>query len=1111
MIELTSLNVNGLRTHRKLKQLKALLNSRNFDITFVQETHYVSAVDNWQEKFKGKSFWSGNSNVSAGVAIIFNEKIDPKIIKKQIDNNGRYIILSAELEKKKYTFVNVYCPDNPTARSIFLKDFVKTLEDFDIEENLVMGGDFNFVFNTEKERRGGPQAAYQRKGAKILGPFLENNLLVDAWLESHPDKPDAFTWSNKKGTIKSRIDKFYISDNLEIKSAQLYAVHFTDHKALCISILNDSKTRGTGYWKLNTNILTHPQYINKIENLWNLWKHKKDKMNIKRWWDLGKLKISEESIEYSKLMHRQHRRRVNNTQKKLNKLCQDREKNLSEIKETEDKLFCLCDDGAMGAAIRSKQRLAEQLEEPSAYFYQAEKIKKKKTEIEIDENIVYKHFQTRFEFNQFDLETAKKVLSSTSAKICESKNEKLEAKITKRELQKALSNTENNKSPGLDGIPYEFYRVFWDILGDDLTEVLNYCLETGALTDTQRKAVLSLLPKKGDLKDPKNWRPISLLNCDLKLLTKSLAARLVDVLPEIINDSQVCAIKGRQIHHHTTLIRNMITYAKQKKIPLYIVSFDQAKAFDQVSWDYMFLVLYHFGFPPTFVRYIETIYNGVQTTININGHLTPYFFVKRGVRQGCPLSLLLYIMVIETLNNHIQKNELVKGFSVSDKTVKTLFYSDDATCVLKDIQELKIVLEAFDDYCKASCAKLNLDKTIGIRVNAKDSDKPPIEINWNSPNNKILGIYFTPDYTSDMNKNWNEVEQKIKKQVDILSSRKLSLKGKALIANTLLLSKAWYVGRVFMPNKKITAKIMKLICAYIWKNKHEVVSRSDIIKPLKDGGLALLGLEQQCLALQVKDVCPDTESLANNMANAWFEGGNGPIPTYYKLIEKRLNEIDLKKEDFNGKTVKQIRTVIQKEQKKLKATHDAQATLNAQTRAFIDWEDLRRQNYNTFGSLKAANTFFLFQYNSLAVLKNVERWYRGKVKDVICPLCNKREETQIHLFKCDVWKPVWEKLIEMLQEMNSDVYLVEELVHCQEPKNRKVLNTFVFQAMHEIYKARNSFVFENKLIDAKIILERILENTKKFLTLRFTRYGPAFLKHFNGFILSSAGTLEFRF
>ena len=136
------------------------------------------------------------------------------------------------------------------------------------------------------------------------------------------------------------------------------------------------------------------------------------------------------------------------------------------------------------------------------------------------------------------------------------------------ECLESLKTMASNKSPGTDGLPAEFYKVFWDYVKPFLLNALNCSYTNGHLSITQRRGLITLVPKKNKPANLlKNWRPITLLNCDYKIAAKSIANRIKKVLPKIINNDQTGFLKNRTIGENIRLIDNIIKYASTKQIP----------------------------------------------------------------------------------------------------------------------------------------------------------------------------------------------------------------------------------------------------------------------------------------------------------------------------------------------------------------------------------------------------------------------------------------------------------------------------------------------------------------------------------------------------------------
>lgn len=194
------------------------------------------------------------------------------------------------------------------------------------------------------------------------------------------------------------------------------------------------------------------------------------------------------------------------------------------------------------------------------------------------------------------------------------------------ECHRALLGIAKRKSPGSDGLHMEFYARFWGVLGHDFVTVLNDCYYTGSLSLSQRRSIISLIFKKGDRLDPRNWHPISLLNVDYKLAAYVLAGRLLRVIHLVVAPNQTCGVPGRFITENVALLRDVVDYATLSNVPIAILSLDQEKAFDCVDWSFMRATLRKMGFAPSFIRWVELFYTNFQSAVSVNGYPIFLFF-----------------------------------------------------------------------------------------------------------------------------------------------------------------------------------------------------------------------------------------------------------------------------------------------------------------------------------------------------------------------------------------------------------------------------------------------------------------------------------------------------
>ena len=191
-------------------------------------------------------------------------------------------------------------------------------------------------------------------------------------------------------------------------------------------------------------------------------------------------------------------------------------------------------------------------------------------------------------------------LTKEEASLCE-------GDITLAECTAALKSFKRNKSPGLDGLPYEFYTKFWDLFGPDLVATFNDSFAKVSLSFSQRTGLITLLYKKNDRFDTKNWRAISLLCTDYKILSKVLTNRLKTVLASVIFESQSCGVPGRFSGSNIRTIQDIVNFCNSNALGGAIISLDQEKAFDRVDWGYMLRVLERMNFGPSFRAWVRLL------------------------------------------------------------------------------------------------------------------------------------------------------------------------------------------------------------------------------------------------------------------------------------------------------------------------------------------------------------------------------------------------------------------------------------------------------------------------------------------------------------------------
>ena len=181
--------------------------------------------------------------------------------------------------------------------------------------------------------------------------------------------------------------------------------------------------------------------------------------------------------------------------------------------------------------------------------------------------------------------------------------------MNKIECLTALKNMKNGKSPGIDGFTEEFYKFFWNDLGTFLIKSFNYSFEMKTLSISQTQGLITCIPKEGKSKiHLKNWRPIALLNVDMKIASAALSNRIKQIPKEIISETQQGFLKGRYIGECTRLIFDLIEKAEEEEEDILglLLLLDFEKVFDTLEWSFMNKALQFFGFGPDFCNWVKT-------------------------------------------------------------------------------------------------------------------------------------------------------------------------------------------------------------------------------------------------------------------------------------------------------------------------------------------------------------------------------------------------------------------------------------------------------------------------------------------------------------------------
>ena len=628
-IKAVTLNVRGMNRSIKRRSIFRWLHNQNAHFHFLQETYSdKNSKAIWEAEWGGKIFCSHGTKHSKGVMILLNPKSDIEVESFEEDKCGRTIILDTKVNGSHLILVNVYAPNDLSQQVQFFENVKNKLSKY-ADEPIIIGGDFNCAL-TASDKVGGRPIENKKCVIDKIANLSSLYSLQDVWREMNAGKKQ-FTWRDKAYKVQCRLDYFLTSKNLTNITRNCDIIHApsSDHCAVKLFIQSEvlNKKPGPGFWKFNGSLLEDEVYIKEIKNNIKTYRDKYDYLADKGLkWDLIKMELRGFTIAYTKEKAKKNRDTERELQEQLNDLltqaehCKNNPVLRTNIQILQTRLKRITEQKVKGAMIRSKARWVEHGEKNTRYFLNLEKRKAEKKRIvklkkddgseTEDRDVILKEAENFYkslyksgnnntespESEAFFKNKLIRPLSSEKADICE-------GKITKEECRQALKEMQNGKSPGSDGFTSEFYKAFWEEIGDDVVQSINHAYDKGELSICQKRGVITLLPKKDKPTNVlNNLRPITLLNIDYKIATKVIANRLAKVLPDIISPNQTGYVKKRYIGENVRLIDDIINYAKLKKLPGIAVFIDFKKAFDSIEWDYLNKILNVFNFKDDFKK-----------------------------------------------------------------------------------------------------------------------------------------------------------------------------------------------------------------------------------------------------------------------------------------------------------------------------------------------------------------------------------------------------------------------------------------------------------------------------------------------------------------------------
>ena len=564
----------------------------NADILILQEIHSsVECEQIWENEWGGKIIFSHGSTSARGIAILTTKALYQSMSNVYKSVDGRVIILDISECGYIVSIVAIYAPNED--KPAFFQEIAAEIRVR--SEHKIIVGDFNLVLDVEMDR----ENTYQNNNRAMeeVTSIMEEFSLKDIWRIQNIDKRE-FSWRKPRTyPVKaSRIDFALVSSGLDqqVKTVQYLSSLKTDHRAIYLVVELSPSERGCGYWKFNNSLLQNLEFIKtmnkEIEQTMIATQDKKPKDR----WELIKKRIKETSVAFARSKISEDKLVISNLAEKVNEyeehLPLTREENdlyeMTKI-ELEEKMF----DRIKGVMFRSKAKWYEQGEKSTKYFLSLEKarynaktcylmINEKGEEVTTTKDILHEQKKFYSDLYSVDTDVQFSLENTYNIKVPKDIRDNQGTQITIQDLESSMKRMSNNKTPGEDGIPIDFYKVFWTKIKEIFFVMMEQCFEEELLHPSARGGILNLIPKASkDTRYVKNLRPITLLNSDYKLIEKAVADKMIPALQHIIHTDQRGFMKDRRISVNIRKMLDIMHLAEKEDLEAIILSLDFVKCF----------------------------------------------------------------------------------------------------------------------------------------------------------------------------------------------------------------------------------------------------------------------------------------------------------------------------------------------------------------------------------------------------------------------------------------------------------------------------------------------------------------------------------------------------
>lgn len=769
IIKLGVWNVRGYAS--KEPELDQLLNERQIKIAVLAETKKKGSGTDMTKNYI--TIYSGvpkTDRAAAGVMILVHKNFGDRINGYNIWHE-RIISVRIKLKKSYATIIGTYAPEEGREElsDEFYEHLQRTIQRVDPQDYLIIAGDLNAKVGDKKMGKTVGTYGYRginQNGKRLIDYCVYNQLRIMNTFYKHKDQ-HKITWS-ARGSV-SAIDYVITNEKtaklcLDVRTypgidigSDHYLVQanfrFIDEnikrrggkpkQQLNIRSLDDPTTRWLYQRRLEIVSETIPQE-NDIEKEWR---------NIK---DIVET-AAKESL--GRIRAKRPEKRIRNWNPEIQKLVEEKQtafRKWMSSKKLEDKIEY--NRRSAIAKKKSRQIQRENWDNFTTFLEQETyKLRPKTYKVirRIDSN-----FNERVQLPKLELKEAEKFYQNLwsdpneGVRTGEKKIEDDKSAITYEELEEALRKTKNAKAPGEDDLSAEIYKYASFNFKRRLLKFYNNIWKTERIPEEFRNAVVVPIFKKGDMTKPENYRGISLLNTCYKIYAKILAKKTSEFAEGKMLECQNGFRGGRSCTDASFTVKLLIEKKIEHNQELHMCFIDLEKAYDNVNRRILFETLQEYEVPKKLSRMIENLYQKTKIKVKIGEKISNYISINKGVRQGCPLSCVLFNIYMDKIIREWTK-ETPKGVQLAEnKFLETILFADDQVILAENEDDLQRNVYKLEKVTKMFDMKISSAKTKTLAFRGKEPVRSKIVINGKIieqvRNFKYLGVEISYDGETDI-------------------------------------------------------------------------------------------------------------------------------------------------------------------------------------------------------------------------------------------------------------------------------------------------------------------------------------------------------------------------